>query len=42
MVYALIGGDVREPVVRDSEILTINEQQILANAAEYQAKSAQV
>lgn len=48
MVYALIGGDVRDvmvngkPVVRDSKILTINEPQILAKAAEYQAKSAQV
>jgi 5-methylthioadenosine/S-adenosylhomocysteine deaminase len=44
MVYALKGSDVRDvmvngkPVVRDSKILTLNEQQILAKAAEYRAK----
>jgi 5-methylthioadenosine/S-adenosylhomocysteine deaminase len=41
MVYALKGSDVRDvmvngkPVVRDSKILTLNESQILAKAAEY-------
>jgi 5-methylthioadenosine/S-adenosylhomocysteine deaminase len=44
MVYALKGSDVRDvmvngkPVVRDSKILTLNEAQILAKAAEYAAK----
>jgi 5-methylthioadenosine/S-adenosylhomocysteine deaminase len=44
MVYALKGSDVRDvmvngkPVVRDSKILTLNEQQILAKAAEYRTK----
>jgi 5-methylthioadenosine/S-adenosylhomocysteine deaminase len=44
MVYALKGSDVRDvmvngkPVVRDAKILTLNEQQILAKAAEYRAK----
>jgi 5-methylthioadenosine/S-adenosylhomocysteine deaminase len=44
MVYALKGSDVRDvmvngkQVVRDSKILTLNEQQILAKAAEYRAK----
>ena len=44
MVYALKGSDVRDvmvngkPVVRDSKILTLNEAQILAKAAEYGAK----
>jgi 5-methylthioadenosine/S-adenosylhomocysteine deaminase len=44
MVYALKGSDVRDVmvngkiVVRDSKILTLNEQQILAKAAEYRAK----
>src|ERR1035437_5036263 len=44
MVYALKGSDVRDvmvngkPVVRDAKILTLNEAQILAKAAEYAAK----
>jgi 5-methylthioadenosine/S-adenosylhomocysteine deaminase len=44
MVYALKGSDVRDVmvngkvVVRDSKILTLNEPQILAKAAEYRAK----
>jgi 5-methylthioadenosine/S-adenosylhomocysteine deaminase len=44
MVYALKGSDVRDvmvngkPVVRDGKILTLNEAQILAKAAEYRAK----
>jgi cytosine/adenosine deaminase-related metal-dependent hydrolase len=44
MVYALKGSDVRDvmvngkPVVRDARILTLNEGQILAKAAEYRAK----
>jgi 5-methylthioadenosine/S-adenosylhomocysteine deaminase len=44
MVYALKGSDVRDvmvngkPVVRDARILTLNEAQILAKAAEYRAK----
>jgi 5-methylthioadenosine/S-adenosylhomocysteine deaminase len=44
MVYALKGSDVRDvmvngkPVVRDSKILTLNEQQILAKAAEYRVR----
>jgi len=44
MVYALKASDVRDvmvngkPVVRDSRILTLNEQQILAKAAEYRAR----
>jgi 5-methylthioadenosine/S-adenosylhomocysteine deaminase len=44
MVYALKGSDVRDvmvngkPVVRDARILTLNEPQILAKAAEYRAK----
>jgi 5-methylthioadenosine/S-adenosylhomocysteine deaminase len=44
MVYALKASDVRDvmvngkPVVRDARILTLNEQQILAKAAEYRAK----
>src|SRR5665647_622809 len=44
MVYALKGSDVRDvmvngkPVVRDAKILTLNEAQILAKAAEYRAK----
>ena len=44
MVYALKAGDVRDvmvngrPVVRDGKILTLNEQQILAKAAEYRTK----
>ena len=44
MVYALKAGDVRDvmvngrPVVRDAKILTLNEPQILAKAAEYRAK----
>ena len=44
MVYALKAGDVRDvmvngrPVVRDAKILTLNEQQILAKAAEFRAK----
>jgi 5-methylthioadenosine/S-adenosylhomocysteine deaminase len=44
MVYALKGGDVRDVmvngkvVVRDSKILTLNQQQVLAKAAEYRAK----
>src|SRR5215471_5959531 len=44
MVYALKGSDVRDVmvngkiVVRDSKILTLNEQQVLAKAAEYRAK----
>jgi 5-methylthioadenosine/S-adenosylhomocysteine deaminase len=44
MVYALKAGDVRDvmvngkPVVRDAKILTLNEQQILAKAAEYRAR----
>jgi 5-methylthioadenosine/S-adenosylhomocysteine deaminase len=44
MVYALKAGDVRDvmvngrPVVRDGKILTLNEAQILAKAAEYQTK----
>jgi 5-methylthioadenosine/S-adenosylhomocysteine deaminase len=43
MVYALKGSDVRDvmvngkPVVRDAKILTLNEQQVLAKAAEYRA-----
>jgi len=41
MVYALKASDVRDvmvngkPVARDAKILTLNEQQILAKAAEY-------
>jgi 5-methylthioadenosine/S-adenosylhomocysteine deaminase len=44
MVYALKAGDVRDvmvngrPVVRDAAILTLNQQQVLAKAAEYRAK----
>jgi 5-methylthioadenosine/S-adenosylhomocysteine deaminase len=44
MVYALKGDDVRDVmvngkvVVRDAKILTLNQQQILAKAAEYRAK----
>lgn len=44
MVYALKAGDVRDvmvngkAVVRDGRILTLNEQAILAKAAEYRAK----
>jgi 5-methylthioadenosine/S-adenosylhomocysteine deaminase len=44
MVYALKAGDVRDvmvegkPVVRDAKILTLNEQQVLAKAAEYRVK----
>src|SRR3954454_13356514 len=44
MVYALKGSDVRDvmvngkPVVRDAKILTLNEAQVLAKAAEYRAK----
>jgi 5-methylthioadenosine/S-adenosylhomocysteine deaminase len=44
MVYALKGSDVRDVmvngkiVVRDAKILTLNEQQVLAKAAEYRAK----
>jgi 5-methylthioadenosine/S-adenosylhomocysteine deaminase len=44
MVYALKGSDVRDvmvngkPVVRDAKILTLNEPQILAKAAEYRIK----
>jgi 5-methylthioadenosine/S-adenosylhomocysteine deaminase len=44
MVYTLKGSDVRDvmvegrPVVRDGRILTLNEPQILAKAAEYKAK----
>jgi 5-methylthioadenosine/S-adenosylhomocysteine deaminase len=44
MVYALKGSDVRDVmvngkvVVRDSKITTLNEQQVLAKAAEYRAK----
>jgi 5-methylthioadenosine/S-adenosylhomocysteine deaminase len=44
MVYALKGSDVRDvmvngkPVVRDAKILTLNEGQVLAKAAEYRAK----
>jgi 5-methylthioadenosine/S-adenosylhomocysteine deaminase len=44
MVYALKASDVRDvmvngkPVVRDTKILTLNEAQILAKAAEYRAK----
>src|SRR5664279_4486528 len=44
MVYALKGSDVRDvmvngkTVVRDAKILTLNEAQILAKAAEYRAK----
>jgi 5-methylthioadenosine/S-adenosylhomocysteine deaminase len=44
MVYALKASDVRDvmvngkPVVRDAKILTLNEAQILAKAAEYAAK----
>ena len=44
MVYALKGSDVRDVmvngkvVVRDAKILTLNEAQILAKAAEYAAK----
>jgi 5-methylthioadenosine/S-adenosylhomocysteine deaminase len=44
MVYALKASDVRDvmvngrPVVRDQHCLTLNEQQILAKAAEYRAK----
>jgi 5-methylthioadenosine/S-adenosylhomocysteine deaminase len=44
MVYALKAGDVSDvmvdgkPVVRDAKILTLNEPQILAKAAEYRAK----
>src|SRR5215471_2779409 len=44
MVYALKASDVRDvmvdgkPVVRDAKILTLNEAQILAKAAEYRAK----
>jgi 5-methylthioadenosine/S-adenosylhomocysteine deaminase len=44
MVYALKASDVRDvmvngkPVVRDAKILTLNEAQVLAKAAEYRAK----
>ncbi|MDE3167350.1 MAG: amidohydrolase family protein, partial [Acidobacteriota bacterium] len=44
MVYALKASDVRDvmvngrPVVRDARCLTLNQPQILAKAAEYQAK----
>jgi len=44
MVYALKGGDVRDVmvngrvVVRDAKILTLDERQILAKAAEYRLK----
>src|ERR1017187_4074227 len=44
MVYALKASDVRDvmvngkPVVRDAKILTLNEAQILAKAAEYRVK----
>jgi 5-methylthioadenosine/S-adenosylhomocysteine deaminase len=44
MVYALKAEDVRDvmvngkPVVRDAKILTLNEPQILAKAAEYGLK----
>ena len=44
MVYALKASDVRDvmvngkPVVRDAKILTLNQGQILAKAAEYRAK----
>jgi len=44
MVYALKASDVRDvmvdgkPVVRDAKILTLNEAQILAKAAEYRAR----
>ena len=44
MVYALKGSDVRDvmvngkPVVRDAQILTLDEKQVLAKAAEYGAK----
>ena len=44
MVYALKASDVRDvmvngrPVVRDGAILTLNQQQILAKAAEYRAR----
>jgi 5-methylthioadenosine/S-adenosylhomocysteine deaminase len=44
MVYALKGSDVRDvmvngrPVVRDAKILTLDERQVLAKAAEYRAK----
>ena len=44
MVYALKGSDVRDvmvngkPVVRDAKILTLDEKQVLAKAAEYAAK----
>ena len=44
MVYALKGSDVRDvmvngrPVVRDARILTLDEKQVLAKAAEYRAK----
>jgi 5-methylthioadenosine/S-adenosylhomocysteine deaminase len=44
MVYALKADDVRDvmvngkPVVRDSKILTLNQQQILQKAEEYRAK----
>jgi 5-methylthioadenosine/S-adenosylhomocysteine deaminase len=44
MVYALKASDVRDvmvngrPVVRDARMLTLNEQQVLAKAAEYRAR----
>ena len=44
MVYALKASDVRDvmvngkPIVRDARILTLNQQLILAKAAEYRAK----
>jgi len=44
MVYALKASDVQDvmvngrPVVRDGQILTLNERQVLAKAAEYRAK----
>jgi 5-methylthioadenosine/S-adenosylhomocysteine deaminase len=44
MVYALKGSDVRDVmvngklVVRDAKSLTLNQQQVLAKAAEYRAK----
>jgi len=47
MVYALKADDVRDvmvngkPVVRDGRILTLNEAQILAKAAEYRLKVQQ-
>jgi 5-methylthioadenosine/S-adenosylhomocysteine deaminase len=46
MVYALKAGDVRDvmvngkPVVRDGQILTLDEKQVLLKAAEYRARIA--